>query len=95
MGYLKYTLWPFVKVKCIYFWWVLKYGGKRNIPPNLIFGQIEKSMARFTENMQQAFRHIPADMSDAEKGEIVSLMGLAKKLEEEMKRLEAENKIRK
>ena len=90
MDYLKYTLWPLIKVKCIYFWWIIKYGGKKNIPPELIFGRLEKSMKRFAENMEQAFRHMPAAMSASEKGEVIDLMGLAKRLEEELKRLEAE-----
>lgn len=92
MDYIKYNIWPFVKVKCVYFWWVLKYGGKKNIPSELIFGQLEKLMKRFAENMEQAFRHMPTDLDDSEKGEVINLMGLAKKLEEGMKELESEKR---
>ena len=92
MNYLRCTLWPVVKVKCIYFWWVIKYGGKRNIPPELMFKQIEKSMARFAESMEQALRAMPPDMSDGEKGEVIDLMGLSKRLEEEVRRLREEKK---
>ena len=90
MNYLRYTLWPFIKVKCVYFWWIIKYRGKKNIPPELIFKQMERSMARFAENMEQAFRHMPEDMNESEKREVLDLMGLTKKLEEEVKRLEKE-----
>ncbi len=92
MHYLKYSLWPLIKVKCTHLWWSIKYGGKKNIPPELIFGQMEKSMKRFSDSMQQAFRHMPQGASDSEKGEMVDLMGLAQKLEAEIKRLEAEKK---
>lgn len=87
MNYLRYRLWQFIKVKCIYVWWILRYGGKKNIPPELIFKQMEKSMARFSENMQHAFRTMPPNMSDGEKGQVVDLMGLGKRLEEEVRRL--------
>ena len=92
MDYIKYTLWPLIRFRCIYFWWTVRYGGKKNIPQELIFGQVQRSMKRFAENMEQAFRHMPGDLSQTEKGEVVDLMGLAKKLEEEVKRLESPNK---
>ncbi|TSC58120.1 MAG: Uncharacterized protein Greene041679_172 [Parcubacteria group bacterium Greene0416_79] len=92
MDYLKHTLWPLIKVKGVHLWWTIKYGGRKNIPPELIFGQMEKSMKRFSENIEQAFRHLPADLSDHEKGEVINLMGLAKELEEKMKELEPKDK---
>lgn len=88
MDYLKYNVWPFIKVKCIYFWWVIRYGGKKNIPPELIFGQLQKSMKRFSESMEQAFRHMPGNLSDSEKGEMIDMMGIAKQLEEKIKELD-------
>ena len=92
MEYLKYTLWPLVKVRGLHLWWALKYGGKKHIPPELILGQMEKSLKRFSENMEQAFRTMPANLSDSEKREMIDLLCVAKELEEEMRRFDAERK---
>ncbi len=92
MDYLKYTVWPYIKVKGMHLWWTVRYGGKKNIPPEVIFDQLGKSMKRFTENMEQAFRHMPEDLSDSEKGEVVRLMGLAKKFEAGVKDLDPQKR---
>lgn len=42
LNFIKFTLWPIAKVKLIYWWWIIKYGGKKNIPPDLIFKQKEE-----------------------------------------------------
>lgn len=92
MHYIKYTLWPAVKVRGLHLWWMLKYRGKKNIPPELILGQMEKSLRRFSESMEQAFRTIPADLSDNERRELLDLMGVAKELEGEMLRLDTDRR---
>lgn len=80
MNYITYTLWPWLKVKTRYWWWVLKYGGKKNIPPELIFGQMEKSMERMKENLMQALRHFPEELGGEEKQMLLDAIGKAEEL---------------
>jgi len=77
MNYLKYTFWPAVKVRFTYWWWIVRYGGKKNIPPELIFGKISGSMERMRENLMQAFRHMPDDISEEEKKELLKAIAAA------------------
>ncbi|MBI3335847.1 MAG: hypothetical protein HY001_05145 [Candidatus Portnoybacteria bacterium] len=51
VSYLKYEVLPWVKVKLRYWWWILKYGGKKKIPPEIIFGALAKSLERMNENL--------------------------------------------
>jgi len=63
-----------VKVRLIYWWWIIKYGGKKNIPPELIFGKISGNIERMRENLTQAFRYMPDDASESEKKELLDLI---------------------
>lgn len=81
--FLRYTIYPVVKVKLTYCWWIIKYRGKKNIPQELIFGKISGSMERMRENLMQALRHMPADISDEEKKELLDLIRTADNLEKE------------
>ncbi|MEK7208550.1 MAG: hypothetical protein AAB699_03340 [Patescibacteria group bacterium] len=85
LDYLKFTLWPTVKVKSRYYWWVIRYCGKRNIPPELIFGQIAKSMERMKENLMQALRHLPPDMGAEEKKTLLDAIGKADELDKKQR----------
>ena len=85
LDYLKFNVWPWVKVKSRYYWWVIRYGGKRNIPPELMFGQIEKSVARMKENLMQALRHLPPDMGEEEKNMLLDAIGKADALDKKQR----------
>ncbi len=85
MHFLKYQLWPVIKVRLTFWWWVLKYGGKKNIPPELIFERMAKSMARMNENLQGALRAIPLDADPEEVKELINLIRTAGELEKEVK----------
>ena len=83
MNLLRYVLWPNVRMRLTYWWWVLKYGGKKNIPRELIGGEIDGSIMSMRENMMQALRHLSEDMSDADKKELLDAIRKADALQKE------------
>ena len=87
IDFIRFRVWPMVKVKTIHLWWAIRYGGKKNIPPELIFGQMEKSMARMRESLEQAFRLMPPDAPEEEKRDILRALELAQQLEEGQKEI--------
>lgn len=87
LDFLRYNLWPAVKVKSRYYWWVVRYGGEKNIPPELIFGQLQKSMARMKDSLQEALRHLPKDISDEEKQMLLDAIGKAEELNRKQQEL--------
>ena len=87
MFYLKHTLWPRLKVRLKYWWWIVKYRGKKNIPREVVFGAMAKSLERMNENLMGAYREIPDDMSAEEKRELFEALQRAKDMEGEINRL--------
>ncbi len=53
---IKYELWPPVKVRSKYIWWIVRYGGKKRIPREVIFGAMAKSLQRVNDNLDSAFQ---------------------------------------
>jgi hypothetical protein len=70
-----------VKVRLIYWWWIIKYGGKKNITPELIFEKISGNIERMRENLTQAFCHMPDDANENEKKELLDIIRKAADLE--------------
>jgi hypothetical protein len=62
--YLKYGVLPWVKVKSRYFWWVIKYRGKKNIPPEVISEQINKSISRSAKSLEEALKGTPESLDE-------------------------------
>lgn len=87
MDFLEYRFWPAAKVRLVYWWWILKYGGKKRIPPELVFSRMRESMERMNENLMQALRHLPPDAAPKEKQELFDLLRTAANLEEKTSRL--------
>lgn len=83
--FLKYNVWPAVKTRLTYWWWIIKYGGKKSIPPELILGKMNASMEKMRENLMQALRHMPSDINEKEKKELLDLLRTADQLEKELK----------
>ena len=77
----------------MYYWWVIKYGGKKNIPPELIFSQMAHSMARMNENLQMAMHALPDDASQEEKEQLMELLSQANLLEDEVEKVKTEKDI--
>lgn len=88
MDYIKYELWPAVKVWSRYYWWVVKYGGKKNIPPEVLWKQMAESMKRTADSLEQALRVVPDNISEEEKRELLSVMSTVADLEREVKDIE-------
>ncbi len=76
--YLKYTLLPILRVRFTYWWWIIKYGGKRNIPPELVFQQMEKSFASMRDNLGAALHSLPESL---DKGEVKKLLELIREVD--------------
>ncbi|HAT73821.1 MAG: hypothetical protein US30_C0004G0079 [Candidatus Moranbacteria bacterium GW2011_GWF2_36_839] len=51
---MRYNFWPLIKTRLIFWWWVLKYRGKKNIPPEVVFEAMTKTMESLKENLQMA-----------------------------------------
>lgn len=54
--HIKYELWPPVKVHSKYYWWIVRYRGKKRIPREVIFGAMAKSLQRMNDNLDKAFQ---------------------------------------
>jgi hypothetical protein len=94
INFLKYTVWPVVKVRLTYWWWIVKYGGKKNIPRELIFGRISGSMERMRENLMRALRCMPGDTSEEDKKELLDLIRASDEMEKELEKSKAPWSIR-
>jgi len=90
--FLKYNIWPWVKVKSMYCWWIIKYGGKKNIPPELIFEQMQKTMDGLTNDLMGAFRSIPHDATEQEKRELYDIIKKVGKMKAEINDIFSANK---
>lgn len=84
MNFIKYKVWPYVKVKMIYWWWVVKYGGKKNIPPDLVYNQMEKSFKKLNENLFAALRLTPDKIDKGEQKQINELLSKMNELGNEL-----------
>ena len=80
-------LWPRVRVRLKYWWWILKYRGKKNIPKEVVFGAMAKSLARMNDNLMAAFRETPEDMSEEEIKTLFDAIQKGKDLEGDISRL--------
>lgn len=87
MFFIQYRLRPWLKVRLKYWWWIIKYRGKKNIPRDVVFGAMAKSLERLNENLMAAYRAVPDDLSDEEKRELFETLQKAKGLEGEIQRL--------
>lgn len=87
---IKYKIFPFIKVKMTYWWWVLKYGGKEKISPEVIFGALEKSTRGLSENMGNAFRAMESDALAEEKKLALDLMAKVQEFQDEFQKVEKE-----
>lgn len=73
------------KARIKVFWWSIKYGGKQNIPPQLIFDEIDKTMASMKDAMMQAFRL--DDLSEEERRDALKIIGKIDELDSGLKDL--------
>jgi hypothetical protein len=64
---VKYELWPYLKVRSLFFWWAFRYGGVKNIPPEILRERMEKNIEKTRESLQNALRAMPEDATDEER----------------------------
>ncbi|KKQ62620.1 MAG: hypothetical protein UT03_C0027G0014 [Candidatus Moranbacteria bacterium GW2011_GWD2_38_7] len=90
---IKYDLWPFLKTKLYFLWWVIKYRGKKNIPKEVIFAQMAKSLERMSQNLQcaRASAMNDADTNKDEMREIYDAIKKAENLQQEIENIQKNN----
>ncbi len=87
MNLLKFTIWPWVKVKLIYWWWIIKYRGKKNIPPEVIFKKLEETAASLTNDIRDAVRVSSDEMNEEERLKMREALMKISEFEGEIKNL--------
>ncbi|MCR4307419.1 MAG: hypothetical protein NUV80_02580 [Candidatus Berkelbacteria bacterium] len=91
MDFWQFEFWPWVKVRSLFWWWVIKYRGKRHIPARVIFEQMEKSIRSLNENLLNAVGAEPDDLPKAERLQAREALMKAVKLEGEIKKMKSEH----
>ena len=82
------NLWPMVKTRIMYWFWIIKYGGKKKIPPEVIFGKLNETMESLLNNIQEAIKASPTDMSEEARLMVRELMMKTVSLKKEVKDLD-------
>ncbi len=93
---IKYDLWPFLKTKLYFWWWVVKYKGKKNIPRDVIFAQMVKSLERMSQNLQcaRASAMNDADTNKDEMREIYDAIKKAENLQQEIENIQKKQQLK-
>mgnify|MGYP001574343520 CR=1 FL=1 len=86
MDFIKYTIWPAVKVRLTYWWWIVKYGGKKKIPPEVVFGALGKTVGSIGDNIMDAIRVSP-EMDEEEQKLVRALVMKMSDLKREVENL--------
>lgn len=86
-NYLRFEIWPLVKTRVIYWWWIIRYGGKKNIPPEVVIETINKTMDNLMFDINSAVRAMPQDASEEEKKLAFEAFAKIQNLESEIKKL--------
>ncbi len=64
------------RVKMI--WWIIRYRGKKNIPPECIEKHMEDSMREIRKKLEQVINELPDDVAVEEKQQLRELARRAK-----------------
>lgn len=72
----------------MYWFWIIKYGGKKKIPPEVVFGKLNETMESLLGNIQDAIRVSPADIGKEERLLARELMTKVASLKSKVKELE-------
>lgn len=78
---IKYEFLPFLKVRVIFTWWAVRYGGVKNIPPQKIAARMERNIQRTRESLYNALRAIPTDATDEERQMLLDAIREADEIE--------------
>lgn len=92
MNFLKYTIWPSLKVRFQYGWWIVKYRGKKNIPKEVVFSALSKSLKRMNDSLMAAYREMPDEMSDEDKKNLFEAVQRSKAFESDIDELKEKDR---
>lgn len=84
--------WIAAKTRITFWWWIVKYRGRKNIPPEIVFSQLEKTMADLKNNLMNAWRAFPQDISEEEKKKFFEMFSNVQNLETELTKAKKEPK---
>ncbi len=57
----------YLKVRGLFFWWALRYGGAKNIPRELLEERMEQNIKQMKASLMDALRALPDDATDEER----------------------------
>lgn len=66
----------------------MKYGGKKKIPREVIFGAMEQSLKRMNDSFMNAMRVVPPDLSEDEKQMATDAFREMNKLQSEIQNID-------
>ncbi|MCR4328376.1 MAG: hypothetical protein NUV53_02550 [Patescibacteria group bacterium] len=87
MRFLRYSIWPIIKVRFRYWWWIIKYRGKKNIPPDVVFSALQESAQKMADNLKRAFSAMPSNTGSEEVRKIIEAMRGGSKIQEKVEAL--------
>ena len=91
MNFICYSFWPMVKVRLIYWWWIVKYRGEKNIPKELLFGKMAESMSSLVENLEAARKAMSPDADQEETKTLIDIIRKADSLKEEVEEVKRDS----
>ena len=68
---LRYQLLPYLKVRLLFTWWSIRYGGVKNIPSEKLAERMEYNITRTRESLYNALRVMPDDVTEEERQELL------------------------
>ena len=68
-------------MRTVFAWWIIRYGGAKNIPPGLLAARMEKNIERMRENLHNALRVLPDDTTEEERQMLFDAIHESKEVE--------------
>ncbi len=89
--YIRYVAWSWLKVRLRFYWWIIKYGGKKNIPVEVVFGAMASSIGRLVDDLENAERVSSGNEPEAERRRLGQALEQARELERRFNRMRYES----
>ena len=87
LDYIKFDFWPLLKTRLYFWWWIIKYRSRKNIPTEIIFAQMAKNMERLDQNLRCARSVMMDNANKEEMNEMYEVMRRVEELEGNMEKL--------
>jgi len=91
ISFLRFTVFPYIKVRSRFWWWVIKYRGKKNIPKEVVFGALIETAGRLSNDFEMARRTIPDAMPEQERQQLYSIIEKIEEFERMIHRMKWES----